>query len=168
MSSLADRIRRHVADVYVVPARGSAQTTVRVRAGDVHRALHLNNQVPAVCGAIDARKCLEFIGARSVHRTGPPQSTTAEWEFELDTKTKDPKDFSQSVVHAVWEGGRFRPLQAPDLVEGQHVALILAGLEAPPSKGGRFAAFAGTLSRQEAEAMRHNIDTEFGRIEGDW
>jgi hypothetical protein len=83
MNTLAERIRRHVIDEYVLPAREAGQSSVRVRAGDVHRALRLNNQVPAVCGAIDARKCLEAIGATAVRRTGPHQSTTAEWEFEL-------------------------------------------------------------------------------------
>jgi hypothetical protein len=162
---LADRIRRHVAEVYVRPAREAAQPSVRVRAGDVHRALNLNNQVPAVCGAIDSRKCLEVIGASSVRRTGPHQSTTAEWEFELAETADGPAE--PEPIAAVWEGGCFRPLTPPHLIEGQRVTLIV-GSDEVPARGGRFAAFAGTLSPEEAQDMQQELQREFGRIEGEW
>jgi hypothetical protein len=166
LQRLADRIRRHVAEEYARPAREAARSSVRVRAGDVHRALGLNNQVPAVCAAIDARKCLEVIGASSVRRTGPHRSTTAEWEFELATAAERPAP-PEGPIAAVWEGGCFRPLTPPHLIEGQRVTLIV-GSDEGPAKGGRFAAFAGVLSREEAQEMQQELQREFGRIEGEW
>lgn len=167
MSNLADRIRRHVNDEYVRPARKAKQSTVRVRAGDVHRALGLNNQVPAVCGAIDARKCLEEIGATAVRRSGPHQSTTAEWEFALGSQGTACDQARRTPIMAVWERGCFRPLKPLQLVEGQRVGLILDDASAS-SAGGRFAAFAGTLTSEEAREMRQDLDREFGRLEGEW
>jgi hypothetical protein len=167
MKRLADRIRDHVIEVYLRPARESAQPTFRVRAGDVHRELGLNNQVPAVCGAIGAEKSLEIFSASQARRTGPCPSTTTEWIFELMPE-QTVKDHSQSAFPAVWEEGRFRPLTTPQLLEGQQVTLILSSTKAPASVGGRFAAFAGTLSEEEAKQMQQEIRREFGRIEGEW
>lgn len=165
---LADRIRRHVIEKYVRPAREAAQSTFEVRAGDVHRALGLNNQVPAVCGAIGADKSLEIFGASRARRSGPCPSTTTEWVFELkpDELRHDPS--TETTIPAVWERGFFRPLKVPLLSEGEHVTLILRGGEKPASAGGRFAAFAGTLSQEEAQRMKQEISREFGRIEGEW
>jgi hypothetical protein len=167
MQRLADRIRHHVIEQYLRPAREAAQPSFRVRAGDVHRALGLNNQVPAVCGAIGAEKSLEIFGAAQVKRTGAFPSTTTEWVFDLK-----PESFvgeaSKMTFPAIWENGCFRPLATPPLAEGQRVTLILNSAEPQASAGGRFAAFAGTLSKEEARQMQQEISREFGRIEGDW
>ena len=168
MQNLADRIRRYVTEEYVRPAREAGQSSVRVRSGDVHRALGLNNQVPVVCGAIDARKCLDVVGARSVSRTGPKQGTTVEWEFELATAAVGPAEPAEVSIAAVWEGGRFRPLDPPQLAEGQRVTLILSSVEILAAAGGRFAAFAGTLLPEEAHEMQQELRREFGMIEGEW
>jgi hypothetical protein len=129
--------------------------------------LGLNNQVPAVCGAIGAEKSLEIFGASQVKRTGAFPSTTTEWVFELKPE-KLVKEASKSTFAAVWKNGCFHPLATPPLAEGQRVSLILSSAEPQASAGGRFAAFAGTLSKEEALQMRQDIDREFGRIEGDW
>ncbi len=168
MQKLADRIRKHVVEEYVRPARGTGNRSIRVRAGDVHRALGLNNQVPAVCGALDARKFQDLIGARSVARSGPHQGTTAEWQIELPTESCAQASVTGSPIPAVWEGGHFRPLGPLELLEGQQVTLFLSDEDAPAAIGGRFASFAGTLLPEEAREMQQELSREFGRIEGEW
>ncbi len=77
----ADRIRRHVSDRYIDPARRDGRNTVIVRAGDVARDLHLGNRVPAVCSALGSKLLLEQAGLRLVERRGPRQSTTTEFRY---------------------------------------------------------------------------------------
>jgi 5-methylcytosine-specific restriction protein B len=80
---LADRIRNYVVKAYIEPARQRDDAVVRIRARDVHLALDLDNRLPAVCGALDAQKFLDFAGVRLVRRTGPHQGAEAEWVFEI-------------------------------------------------------------------------------------
>ena len=79
----ADRIRRHVRDQYIDPARRNGRNTVTIRAGDVARELHLGNHVPAVCSALGSKLLAEQAGLRLVERRGPRQSTTTEFHFEF-------------------------------------------------------------------------------------
>lgn len=79
---LADRIRQHVLDEIIEPARHLGQATVTVRVGDVHSAMGLESRMPAVCSALDANKFLDFARVTLVRRIGPPQGSSAEWVFE--------------------------------------------------------------------------------------
>lgn len=77
----ADLIRAYVNRSYIEPARQSGITTVEVVAGDVHRDLGLENRMPAVCSALDARRFQEEYRVILNSRTGPKQSSTARWRF---------------------------------------------------------------------------------------
>lgn len=80
---LADRIRKYVVDEIIQPARQKGQSSVHVRAGEVHAALGLENRMPAVCSSLDADKFLSFAKVHLVSRSGPYQGSTAEWVFAL-------------------------------------------------------------------------------------
>lgn len=80
---LADRIRQHVIDEYVTPARQAGETEVSVRAGDVHEDMRLDNRMPAVCGALDAAKFYDQARVVLKRRSGPHQGANAEWVFSL-------------------------------------------------------------------------------------
>ena len=80
---LADRIRKHVLDTRITPARKRGQTSVRIVAGEIHSEMGLENRMPAVCGALDADKFLSYAKVILVKRSGPRQGATAEWVFEL-------------------------------------------------------------------------------------
>ncbi len=80
---LADRIRGHVIDEIIAPARRGGATAVAVRAGDVHAALGLKDRMPAVCGALDAAVFCETAGVVLKQRLGPRQGATAEWILSL-------------------------------------------------------------------------------------
>jgi 5-methylcytosine-specific restriction enzyme B len=81
---LADRIRQFVLEEVVEPARSQGRATVTVVSGDVHRALGLNNRMPAVCAALDTDKFLAYARVRLVSRSGPHQSSTVTWVFALE------------------------------------------------------------------------------------
>ena len=59
MKATTQQIRDFVRREYIEPARRNKQPTVRVVAGDVHRAVRLHNRVPLVCQALRGKKFLE-------------------------------------------------------------------------------------------------------------
>ena len=80
---LADQIRRHVNDELIEPARKAKRSQVIVRAGDVHKDLDLKNRMPAVCGALNARKFQDEYRVILSKRTGPSQGANATWYFGI-------------------------------------------------------------------------------------
>jgi hypothetical protein len=80
---LADQIRQYVIEELIDPARQAGKGELTVRSGDVHKAMGLDNRMPAVCGALDAVKFYDEAGVRLVTRSGPYQSSTVEWVLGL-------------------------------------------------------------------------------------
>src|SRR5215472_15603049 len=80
-ASLADRIRRFAFDTYVVPARGSPVAEIRIRAGDVHKAMRLSGRMPAVCAALESLIFRREFGLELLRRTGPPLGANVELVF---------------------------------------------------------------------------------------
>lgn len=81
--ALADRIRKFVIDTYLVPGRESGQLEVVIQSGVVHEAMGLLNRMPAVCGALDAKKFAIFANVEQKDRTGPKYGATVEWRFRV-------------------------------------------------------------------------------------
>lgn len=81
----SDVIRRHAYEKYISPARRRREKTLSINAGEVHRALALNNRVPLVCAALGSKKFLTEHGLRLLSKTGPPsgQSTTVTFTYEI-------------------------------------------------------------------------------------
>lgn len=79
----ADRIRSHVLANVVEPARARGEQRVEVVAGEVHRALGLDNAMPAVCSALGGKVFEEFAGVRVVDRQGPPNGSTVRYAYAL-------------------------------------------------------------------------------------
>ncbi len=88
----SDAVRRHAYQKYISAARRRKEKTVAINAGEVHRALALNNRVPLVCAALGSRKFLVEHGLRIVSKTGPPsgQSTTVTFTYEIVEDNKKP------------------------------------------------------------------------------
>jgi hypothetical protein len=81
----SDAVRRHAYEKYISTARRRRERTVAINAGEVHRALALNNRVPLVCAALGSKKFLTEHGLRILSKTGPPsgQSTTVTFTYEM-------------------------------------------------------------------------------------
>lgn len=72
MATLAESIREYARTALINPARSRGETTVVIRAGDVHRALGLKARVPAVCEALVTHSFLESNHVTIEKREGPP------------------------------------------------------------------------------------------------
>src|SRR5690349_11077893 len=87
----ADRIREHARVKYIEPARRKGESTVRIRVGDVRKELGFaNDQVPAICGALRARKFRDENHLILEKLEGPPkkQATTVTFTYRLaDSRT---------------------------------------------------------------------------------
>ena len=81
---LADRIRMFALERYIEPAREACQRNVTIRAGDVHDAMGLANQMPAVCGALGTDLFLGLACVKRVGRSGPANGANARFDFELE------------------------------------------------------------------------------------
>jgi hypothetical protein len=92
MTPDSDAVRRHAYEKYISTARRRRDKTVAINAGEVHRALALNNRVPLVCAALGSKKFLIEHGLRILSKTGPPsgQSTTVTFTYEIGRSESQP------------------------------------------------------------------------------
>jgi hypothetical protein len=83
MGSLAEKIRAYVNKAFIEPARRAGAVQTSITAGDVHKDLRLESRMPAVCGALDAKKFQDEYGLVLTKRTGPHQGSAVTWVFSL-------------------------------------------------------------------------------------
>jgi hypothetical protein len=74
---------------YVVPVRAGPNVEIRIRAGDVHKAMQLSGRMPAVCGALDSMIFRREFGLELVGRTGPHQGANVEFRFRIAKARSD-------------------------------------------------------------------------------
>lgn len=93
--SRADAIRGFVANTVIQPELASGTKQIRVRAGDIHKAMQLKQRFPAVCSALESKKLADICGVEIVHREGPRQGANAVFIFRLreeeSARTQAPK-----------------------------------------------------------------------------
>jgi hypothetical protein len=82
-ATLAERIRRFAFENYVAPVYDAPNSEIRIRAGDVHKAMGLSGRMPAVCGALDAMIFQREYGLELARRTGPAQGANVEFVFRI-------------------------------------------------------------------------------------
>lgn len=80
---LADEIREYVLVNYVEPARRQGESTVTVRAGDVHKAMGLKDRMPSVASALGATKFEQYANVQLIRREGPHQGANLHLTFEV-------------------------------------------------------------------------------------
>lgn len=83
----ADRIRRFAFDNMINPARDAGEAEVEIVSGDIHKAMSLQNAMPAVCSAIGSSKFNDFAGVRLIDRQGPANSSTVRFRFALNSSS---------------------------------------------------------------------------------
>lgn len=83
MPNMSDDVRKHATDHYVKPARTTGKKDLRIRVGDVHKALGFRDKLPLVCGALSAKKFWEPNRLKLTGIEGPGQSTTTTYVFEV-------------------------------------------------------------------------------------
>jgi hypothetical protein len=98
-ATLAERIRRFAFQNYVAPMREARDAEIRIRAGDVHKAMRLSSRMPAVCGALDSIIFCRECGLELVRRTGPAQGANVEFVFIITRPEAAPVRRSPTALH---------------------------------------------------------------------
>ncbi len=103
-NSTAQRIRDHLRSTYISPARARNESTLRIVAGEVLKALHLQNRAPAVCQVLRGRRFLAENNLILEKQEGPPSglSTTAAFTYRLGGQAPPAKEGAKSA----WESLR--------------------------------------------------------------
>jgi hypothetical protein len=80
-----DRVREYARREYIDPARSRRQSTVRVVAGEVQKAVRLTNRVPLVCQALKSTKFLTENHLILEKVEGPPSGmrTTVTFSYRI-------------------------------------------------------------------------------------
>ena len=81
----ADQVREHARREYIEPARRRGDSTVRIVAGDVQKAVRLVNRTALVCQALRSHKFIEENHLALEKWDGPPSgmSTTVTFTYRL-------------------------------------------------------------------------------------
>ena len=81
----ADRVREHARREYIEPARRRHESTIRIVAGEVQKAVRLSNRVSLVCQALKSHKFLDENHLVLEKWEGPPSgmSTTVTFTYRL-------------------------------------------------------------------------------------
>jgi hypothetical protein len=103
----SDRVIQYVRESYLEPASKSGSKVVRVRAGDVHKALQWNNRVPSVCQTLASRRFLEENHLELVEKHGPPSglSTTTVYTYRMNP-TGSPREKKSSPLLSLRGAGK--------------------------------------------------------------
>ncbi len=83
LASDADRIRQHVLEHYIEPAREAERETVDVLVRDVNTALGLNQGWPNICQALTGSIFCEMADVSPPKRTGAEKSSATIFHFDL-------------------------------------------------------------------------------------
>jgi 5-methylcytosine-specific restriction protein B len=99
----SDRVRQYVSSHYIQPARSRGDSTVAVKAGEVQKAIGLQNRIANVCQALRGNKFLEENRLTLEKVQGPPSgtSTTVTFIYRLGSNTPPPAQ--QSPVLRILE-----------------------------------------------------------------
>jgi hypothetical protein len=81
----ADRIRQHVLEEYIEPAREEGTSHVDVLVRDVNTALNLNEAWPNICQALAGRIFQDLAQVSAPERIGADQSSATVFRFNLET-----------------------------------------------------------------------------------
>ena len=85
----ADAVRRHVADLYIHPARDRGEHTVVVRSGEVASALGLSQRLPNVCSAMGGSALASLAGV-SIERNDPAPGANVLFTYKLEDRDLTP------------------------------------------------------------------------------
>jgi len=82
---LNEEVQQHVRATYINPAKQRGETSIRIKAGDIHRDLGWANRVPSVCTTLDSQKFQRETGLKLLSKQGPPSgySTTVLYTYRL-------------------------------------------------------------------------------------
>jgi len=81
--SLSDDVRKYCIDRYIIPAKKSGETSISIRAGDVHKEMNYKDRIPLVCSSLGTKKFEEIAKIERVSIVGPVNGANTIYSFKL-------------------------------------------------------------------------------------
>ncbi len=81
--SYSDNVRHYCKVTYIDPAREQGEKIVKIRSGDVHKALHYKNRYPLICSAIGSNRFEELCNVKRISVDGPLNGVNTLFTFKL-------------------------------------------------------------------------------------
>jgi len=79
----AHKVREYCKTQLIDPARARGDTTVSIRAGDIHKALGFKNRLPLICSALGANAFEKLARVQRISLEGPTNGANAVFTFRL-------------------------------------------------------------------------------------
>ena len=104
----SDRVREYVRSHYIEPARQRGDLTVTVKAGEIQKAVGLQNRIANVCQALKGKKFLEENHLTLDKVEGPPSgtSTTVQFVYRLNGASTAPQPSPVLRLLELWGIGK--------------------------------------------------------------
>jgi hypothetical protein len=102
---LNEEVQRHVVATYLHSAKKHGESTIRIRAGDVHRDLRWVNRVPSVCTTLGSKKFQRETGLELIAKEGPPSGmgTRVVFTYRLSSeKSVDDSSHKKSLFDGLY------------------------------------------------------------------
>lgn len=119
----ADKIRRHVLETYVEPARERDEETVELVVKTVNDALALNQAWPNICQAMRGRKFLDLADVPPPQSFGADMSSATRFRFDLDRENFWALRILRSRYGAPI--AQSRKMESFELADGRQIAIDL-------------------------------------------
>lgn len=119
---MANRIRAHLIEHYIEPARSWGDHTVTIRAGDVHKELGLTSQLPNVCQAIERENFREtaWLGKpETVSGSASGRGSNMVYRFVLALGQNLQAPLSDAQILARFDGNADFRMRRPIWTSGQ-------------------------------------------------
>jgi hypothetical protein len=104
--SYSDQVIQFVRISYLEPAVRSGETLLRIKAGDVHKALRWTNRVPSVCQALSSKRFLEENHLELVKTQGPPSGLSTTTVYTYKVKSAKAENRKQNGLQALRGRGK--------------------------------------------------------------
>jgi hypothetical protein len=128
--SQADRIRAHVYENNIAPARRNGDESVTIRAGDIHAEMGLANAMPAVCSALRSSKFEDMAGVTALSVTGPQFGANVFFTFALTANSSRPQ---QKPAPGLQTAGRSIPVQTTDYTDAVFLVSCVSSKQVQPA-----------------------------------
>jgi len=84
--SNANDIRKYCINNYINPARNRGDSTVLIRAGNVHNEMRYLHRHPAICSALRSKKFADMANIECISIVGPKEGVNTTFTFRIKTK----------------------------------------------------------------------------------
>ena len=132
-SQAQKRIREFIINNIIKPVKERGEKEIVIRAGDIAKAMRLENRIPNICQVLRGKKLQEEARIKLIEERGPKQSTTTIFVFHIEYKENNiesKRKINQINLEKI-NSKQFNKIKVNDLIEDFKKVAKLAGVNIP-------------------------------------